>query len=206
MTPSSVIVPRLVCRHTRNIFARGRIPSAYFARVSNALSRELGNTRTPYRADLPLHIHTCDAQEKRTHPRRLLFGVQVGRRSAQQGVDSLRFQGVKQRRRSTDGRQANARVFGCRAPAHRSIVTIPGSGIFPSGAAKPRPHPGRGRMHGRDVIGGTVWAIARDGQENWTGAWEGLCVKGDIVPPGSQFVVNRRRLCSLEKITSLHIY
>ena len=54
-------------------------------------------------------------------------------------------------------------------------------------------------MHGRDVIGGTVWAIARDGQENWSGAWEGLCVKGGIVPPGPQFVVNRRRFEPLAK-------
>ena len=56
MTPSSAIAPRLVCRHIRNIFARGRIPSAYFALVPNALPREPGNARTAHRADLYTYI------------------------------------------------------------------------------------------------------------------------------------------------------
>ena len=66
MTSSNVIGSRLVCRHTRIIFARVDIPTAYFSRVSNPLRDDRGNPGTTYRADLPLHIHTCDAQEKRT--------------------------------------------------------------------------------------------------------------------------------------------
>ena len=69
----------------------------------------------------------------RSAPRRRRFAGGTG---ALQSRRALTFSNGGRK----DGRQANARAFGCRAPAHRSIVTILGSRIFSSGRAGPRTH------------------------------------------------------------------
>ena len=69
----------------------------------------------------------------RSAPRRRRFAGGTG---ALQSLRALTFSNGGRK----DGRQANARAFGCRAPAHRSIVTILGSRIFSSGRAGPRTH------------------------------------------------------------------